>query len=188
MYKAVWRRYYKWVIDIEGFEGVYQITEDGQVWSCPRLCVGGTKRQPIGGKFMKLHKVAPHKINCEYVYVDLYSSSKRKREYVHRLVAKAFLPNPNNLPEVNHKNYIRSDNRLANLEWMSKVQNMRHGLLHRKTAIGERASHAKMTEKQVLEIRAHALQGVPRFALAARYSMSYSGIKAIVRRETWRHI
>lgn len=174
--------------DIEGYEGVYAVTEDGRVWSHPRLCIGGQKRQPIGGRFMKIHQVAPNRTNHSYSYVDLYKGCKRKREYLHRLVAKAFIPNPLNLPEVNHKNYDRTDNSIFNLEWMSKIDNMRHGLLKRKTALGEDASRTKLKTSQILEIRRLATNGTSRYELATNFQMSYSGIKAIIKRETWKHI
>lgn len=174
--------------DITGYEGLYAVTEDGRIWSHPRVCIGGTKRQPIGGRFMRLHRISQNRVNYDYVYVDLYKNCKRKREYVHRLVAQAFIQNPNNCPEVNHKNYIKDDNRVENLEWISRLHNMHHGLVRRNTAVGERASNAKLKQEQVLEIRDHAEQGIPRYALMAHFNMSYSGIKSIINRDTWKHI
>lgn len=58
----------------------------------------------------------------------LATSVEKKRQYVHRLVALAFVPNPKNLPEVNHLNAVKTDNRAINLEWVGRVGNQRHAL------------------------------------------------------------
>ena len=62
-----------------------------------------------------------------YVYVHLHQDGKSKVVTVHRLIASAFIPNPNNLETVNHINYIKDDNRVENLEW---VENKEHVLMH----------------------------------------------------------
>lgn len=61
-----------------------------------------------------------------YAQVNLYRNGKIYRKLVHRLVAEAFIPNPNNCPEVNHINYDTFDNRAENLEWCTRKQNMKH--------------------------------------------------------------
>ncbi|MBO7713047.1 MAG: HNH endonuclease [Methanobrevibacter sp.] len=62
----------------------------------------------------------------KYMLVCLCKKGKTKMSLVHRLVAKAFIPNPDNKPEVNHKNCITYDNRVENLEWVSRKENMKH--------------------------------------------------------------
>lgn len=62
-----------------------------------------------------------------YVIVSLYKDKKLKTFKVHRLVAQAFIPNPNNLPEVNHKSEIKTDNRVENLEWCTREYNLAYG-------------------------------------------------------------
>lgn len=73
-----------------------------------------------------------------YARVDLTSANidktKKTRKLVHRLVAQAFIPNPNNLPEVNHINEDKLDNAVENLEWLSRLDNMRHGTLQARLA------------------------------------------------------
>lgn len=62
-----------------------------------------------------------------YYYVELWKYGKRKRCKIHRLVATAFIPNPNNLPEVNHKDENKRNNYLGNLEWCSQAYNLAYG-------------------------------------------------------------
>ena len=73
--------------DIKGYEGLYAVTSCGRVWSYRR------------NKFL-----APATIKSGYNYVNLYKDGKKKFCRVHRLVAEAYIPNPDNLPQVNHKN------------------------------------------------------------------------------------
>ena len=85
----------------------YQISNEGRVWS------------KKSNRYMKLQKDA-----CGYLRVQLYmGNGKARTEKVHRLVAIAFIDNPDNLPEVNHINHQRDDNRVENLEWVSHKEN-----------------------------------------------------------------
>jgi hypothetical protein len=109
---------------------------------------------------------------------------------LHRLVALAYLPNPLNLPQVNHKNGQKDDNRVENLEWMDGKQNVQHAFARTsRTMEGTKAPNSKLTEAQVLEIRA---KYVPRLYSSARlakeYSMSVAAIKKILQRAHWKHI
>lgn len=90
-----------------------------------------------------------------YLHVDLYKSTKSNRIYIHRLVAQAFIPNPQNKKEVNHKNGIKSDNRVENLEWANRGENIRHawktGLTHstEKHKTSSRNTLKKLTKEQL---------------------------------------
>ena len=99
--------------DLVGYEGVYKISSDGEIYSVPRF---NTK-----GGLMKLHL---HKTG--YLYTLICKDGKQKNVNVHREVAKAFIPRPNNKTEVNHKNGIKTDNRVENLEWVTGKENIKH--------------------------------------------------------------
>ena len=105
------------MIDIEGYPN-YCITKCGKVWSKPRGGRGGSKN----GRFLK-----PGSAGNGYSIVLLHiTGEKAKACLIHRLVAKAFIPNPHNKTEVNHKNFVRNDNNINNLEWCTSSENKIH--------------------------------------------------------------
>jgi hypothetical protein len=120
------------------------------------------------------------------VYFNLTWRGITKSVLVNRVIALRFLPNPNNLPQVNHVDGVKAHNWLTNLEWSSGSDNEKHA--HRtglKTGRGSANSNAKLTAEQVLAIRAAA---DPDTTLAATYGVSKSTIVNIKARRTWRHI
>lgn len=104
--------------DIEGFEGLYQISNQGRVKS---LWFGKEKILK-GGKARG------------YLIIGLYKDGKLVMKLVHRLVAEAFLPNPQNLQEVNHKDENKENNNVENLEWCDRKYNCNFGTRNKKIA------------------------------------------------------
>lgn len=100
--------------DIKGYEGLYQISNMGRVKSLPKKNVKRYQSELI----LKL------KNNKGYLQVNLYNKRKMKAYQIHRLVAENFLEKPK--LEVNHKNGIKSDNSIENLEWVTPKENMQH--------------------------------------------------------------
>ena len=98
---------------IPGYEDLYLINKEGQIYS--------KKRNKL---------LSPCKNGNEYLNVGLCKNNKRKKFFIHRLIALTFIPNPDNLPCVNHKNGIKTDNRAENLEWCSYSDNMKHAYSH----------------------------------------------------------
>jgi hypothetical protein len=99
---------------IQGFEN-YEIDELGQIWSLPKKTRKGTRliKTLINSK-------------TGYMYVDLCKDGKVKKFTAHRLVAITYIPNPENKPQVNHINGIKTDNKIENLEWNTAKENIRH--------------------------------------------------------------
>lgn len=99
--------------DIKGYEGLYQVSNLGRVRS-----IGYGKERILSSSNI-----------CHYGYikVNLYKEGKKNTFKVHRLVAQAFIPNPNNLPEVNHKDENKLNNHVSNLEWCTTQYNINYG-------------------------------------------------------------
>ena len=112
--------------DIAGFEGWYQVSNFGNVRSVDRIIeqwsmYGHTIMRRIKGKL-----ITPTDNGNGYLIVSLRMKRYRENHYVHRLVAEAFIPNPNGKPAINHLDYNRSNNNAENLEWTTPVENMRY--------------------------------------------------------------
>lgn len=107
--------------DIEGYEGLYQVGSNGLVKSLERVVTNKRGEYLVSEKLLKIH---PNPLG--YMRVGLFKDGKRKYHGLHRLVAKAFIDNPYDLPEVNHINGIKSCNIVDNLEWVTKSQNVIH--------------------------------------------------------------
>ena len=119
---------------IEGYEGKYEVSNLGRVRSLPRtfLDVNGRK-QMFKGRVLKQNMR-----KNGYMVVTFYESGKFHQMMIHRLVAGAFIPNPNNLPLINHKDEDKTNNQVDNLEWCDKAYNNNYGHHHDKhnSAIG----------------------------------------------------
>ena len=122
--------------DIDGYDGVYQVSSEGRVRSFQRnKC-----------EILKCHIVGKTK----HLKIGLYKDKKRKHYYVHKLVAKAFIPNPNNYTEINHKDENPLNNNVKNLEWCTHLYNMTYGTCQersRKTHL-ERTPSILMYDKE----------------------------------------
>ena len=167
--------------DIPGYESSYQVSDMGRIYSFPK---GNAMNH--AGKFMK-----PNINHKGYNYVILRKNGKQKMFFIHRLVGNAFIPNPENLPEINHRFGNKDDNRASELEWNTHDQNMKHasktGLM--KGPQGMKCRSAKLTDQQVLEIRKKYIKGLITYQqLADEYKISTPIITNIINRKIWTHI
>ena len=115
--------------DIEGYEGLYQISNMGRVKSVERMkwCGKGYYKTPE--RILKARKT-----KNGYLLVNLWKDGKIKSYYIHRLVAQAFLDNPDNLPEVNHIDQDKTNNKVENLEFCDRSYNVNYGTRNRNVA------------------------------------------------------
>ena len=127
--------------DVVYFEGLYQVSNLGRVKS---LNYSRTGREKV---------LKPSKTNG-YLQVYLYKEGKSKRFSIHRLVAFAFIPNPNNLPIVNHKDEDKSNNCVDNLEWCTVAYNNNYGTKNQRQAESLKGfKHSEETRKKLSEAR-----------------------------------
>ena len=111
--------------DIEGFEGKYQVSNLGRIRSLNYRMTGKPHIMKFG-------------TDGEYDTVVFYVDGHRHMRKVHRVVAEAFIPNPLNLPQVNHLNEVKTDNRAENLEWCDNKYNSNYGTKNKRISLHNR--------------------------------------------------
>ena len=112
--------------DIKGFEGKYQVSDTGEVRSIDHYVEQISYFGRHQRRLMRWRTLKQNKTWNGYMIVYLSIGKKYQWFTVHRLVAEAFIPNPQNLSDVNHINGNKSDNRLENLEWCNRSDNVKH--------------------------------------------------------------
>ena len=149
--------------------GKYEVTKQGFIISYHH-------RTP---KIMK-----PFEDRDGYLRIGLKLGENYKKYYVHRLVAETYIPNPENKSEVNHINGNKKDNRVENLEWVTRSENAQKAYDNgQQIALGK----PKLTKEQVLEIRENKAN-LNREQLAKKYNVSCGCIQHIRRGRTWKDV
>ena len=167
--------------DIPGYEGTHQVSNIGNFKALARKRFNG--KVICDFKERVLH---PRHEGNGYLQVNIFS----KQVSAHRCVAFAFIDKPIGKDFVNHKNGIKDDNRVENLEWCTQSENCKHsfviGLQDNK---GENHPKAKLTNEIVLEIRKKYIPNIYGcWRLAKDFNLSVTHIKDIVNRRVWNHI
>lgn len=135
--------------DIEGYEGLYKVNTFGDVFSCRRK------------KCIK-----PRKTKQGYLRAHLSKNGRAKDLSIHRLVANAFIPNPDNLPQINHIDENKFNNSVENLAWCSLLQNINHGTCIERT-------HQKQRKSVICEETGNIYASVSEVNKAHGFSISY---------------
>lgn len=168
------------------FGDYYEVSNLGNVRSVDRKVNSISGGRTVKGQMLKLHTDKDG-----YLGVKLYISRKYKSYRVHRLVAFAFIPNPENKPLVNHKDGLKDNNVLSNLEWATESENQRHafetGL--KKGIKGENNVNSKLTDEKILKIvELYKTDTYSMQELANMFDSSLSVISNVINGKAWAHL
>lgn len=196
--KEIWK-------DIKGYESLYQVSNLGKIKRIKFINNISSKPQ---NKLLSINKID----NLGYRTICLCKHGKTKHKRVHRVVAEAFIPNPQNLPCVNHKDGNKKNNDVENLEWCTYSYNTKHAMknglfdmekfrsatkqnikIAQKSSPvlkgGENNPKAILNEKDVLEIRrAYSSKELSSKQLSEKYGVHISTIQRILSRKTWGYL
>ena len=156
---------------IENYENLYSVTEKGEVYSHKY------------GKFL-----TPIKQKNGYLMVCLYKDRKSKMCTIHRLVAKAFIPNRIGKQMVNHIDLNKQNNQISNLEWVTAKENMQHAC-DNGIRCGMRNGNSKLSNAQVIEIREkYQFRQYTYKMLSDEYGVIKNYIARIIKNQVWKSI
>ena len=160
---------------IIGYEGLYEVSNLGRIRSLPRLTgARNNKTRLVKGKVLK-----PYLQNNGYEIVDLFLSPNNKKHFlVHRLVAEAFIPNPDNLQEVNHKDEDKCNNNIDNLEWCDHAYNNNYGtkIERTRTTRIQNGTWSGLTKKEMKKIYYYKNRDVINQKRREKYRLKTQGI------------
>ena len=152
-------------VDVAGYEGIYKISPHGEIFSSYQNRLLNAWVEKTG-----------------YRAVSLWKDSKPYRHTLHTLLAKAFIPNPNQLPEVNHKNGDKQNNALSNLEWVTSAQNIQHAFANGLTSKDACVDYSKLPA-----LVAEAISGVTLREICNRENIKQpSALRKLLLREAKR--
>ena len=167
---------------IEGFEGRYEVSNLGRVRSLDRIIKRdnghGVNDARVKGRILS------QKLNHKggYCVVNINDNGRELTKYVHRLVAQAFIPNPDGLPEVNHKDEDKQNNCVSNLEWCTPAYNSNYGTGHERMML--------KTSKPIVAVddSGNIVKEYPSVKAAIRDGANRGGIYACIKNPNRRHM
>lgn len=157
--------------DIKGYEGLYQISSLGRVKSLARVFYSGKSR--CVKKTYPEHIMKKRYYQTGYVYVGLSKGGMVEKFRVHRLVATAFVPNPDNNPYVDHINAVRDDNRVENLRWVDNITNQNNPITRNHRSL------SKMGDKNPMKKKCRPVQQID--CITGKVIAEFSGVKEAAR-------
>lgn len=171
--------------DIVGYENMYLVSNLSRVKSLQRII----PHKKSGFQIVREKILKPGDSGNGYLYVHLSNGLEKKNFKIYRLSAQAFIPNPENKPDINHKNGIKYDNRCLNLEWCTKKENSKHAYVIGLSIPprGSSSNLSKLTDKQVLEIRENK-DNLFHKELSVKYGLSMTCISYVVNFKTYKDV
>jgi len=173
--------------DINGHEGYYKISEGGNVRTVDHIVIRSNGRP----HHVRERILRPRTCAGGYLNVALLKDGHRSQHRIHRLVANAFIPNPDNKPEVNHEDFDVSNNCVSNLSWCTSSDNRMHTVRHGRhyRTNGSNSGRSKLTEEIVIAIRdQYEPYKITAKMLSQKHGVSISTIERIVSNKSWNHI
>jgi hypothetical protein len=179
-------------LPVIGFEGAYEVSNIGNVRSVDRIVVHKRNRFDKSFPVFYAGRQLTKKINkYGYVVVCLMKNGDRKDALIHRLVASAFIDNPQYLPQVNHIDADKQNNTVDNLEWVTAQQNVDHAMSHnlQNFAWGDQLPQATLTKDQVVEIKKLLKEGkLNQREIARLFGVGKNAIWFIAKGLTWKKV
>ena len=174
--------------DIKGYEGLYQISNDGKVKGLPRQVI---RKDGIKGRNLRERPLKGAVNSSGYLTVTLSDNGKSESKFIHRLVAEAFIENESNFEQVNHKDRNKLNNEVTNLEWITPKNNSLHWNKlesDKERNRGESNPNSKLKINDVLKIRELREKGMKIQDIADMFKVHNSVISNICTRKTWTHV
>lgn len=171
---------------VNGYEGFYEVSSLGKVKSLPKMKLTQWGLRLTKERMLKVTTFHPQ----GYRFVTLIKEGKRKSHSVHRLVATAFIANINKFPQLNHKDTIKDNNIVDNLEWCTNSFNQLHAFKYGlQDNHGSNHPRAKTVEDEVLKIREiKAGYNLTNREIGQLFGLSKCNVQQIVSRATWTHL
>lgn len=170
---------------VKGHEEFYEVSNLGNVRSFVRKKWGGKVFYDLPSRILK-----PAKNTKGYLFVSLKKNGNQKIERIHRIVLNSFIGESK--LQCNHKNGIKTDNRLENLEWVTNQENRDHAMANNLHVKGSKCKNSKLTEDQVKKIKLKSKEkNIKRgywSKLALDLGVSHETISSIIHGRNWKHI
>lgn len=170
----------------KGYEGLAEVSNLGRFKILEKRVLQPAGRHP--SPWWRVYKERIREAKDNYFSVGVMVDGVRKVENLHRVVAKTFIPNPEGLPEVNHIDGNKGNNRVDNLEWVTSKDNSLHSTRILKKNIGSQNSASVLTEEDVYLIKRMIEEGVANTEVAAAFNVHHSTISKIKRGVNWKHV
>jgi hypothetical protein len=171
--------------DVDWSDGIYQVSNLGRVRSKERVVIRSDGRNlTVRAKILRQNK------NQGYPSVKMMKNRIGTTVKVHRLIAKAFIPNPENKKNINHIDGSRDNNSISNLEWCTFSENTKHayktGAMTPKK--GSENGYAKLTERDIMKIKEMlSSKSVTHREIALKFNVARTTVTAINRNQNWNH-